>query len=796
MFIITEKTSSSTGKIIKFSVSDNCKDTRPKNLELPLSEFIKFFDHPLIAADYQKLGLTPRIRDIKGGAKEDPKELLKKSWSAGFYAAHFDGKGREEKNILFKDAIILDVDNYHAVFEQNYDALKTNIKRDLKEYEYIVHTTCSHTFENPKIRIIILLDREIPPSDYKNISTNFVKKIITFNQEKNKISALDAASFKANQMMYFPFRHKENPDYQHDFWHNEGKLANPDDFNIKPTPTLSKKTLAAVQNTENKVVAKKKTDNKATIEQINAFLDANPATNLSRNDWLEVGMAFHHHTEGSAMGFFAWFEWSEEDQKIAEKGRYKNQTVEQTCKTAWNSFDSNRDNLKTFKSLVSTWREKAREKTLERIGQQKSKFNKEIPNEAWVDRDAKGKVRYTYNNLKVLMLEYELSIAYDSVTKAQLTYIDGVRERDTNYFYSLVEQLCILNKIQDHNIYKALIMLAKENTINSVLEVATEKKWDGVDRIEAICNSISVEPEFEELKKIYITKWLIQMIHLTCFNSEENPKQGRHVLVFQGAQERGKTTWLASLAPKKWRRGWVMDGVAINVTNEMDKKRCSEKVFVEFGELGATFRKSDLDMLKSFLSATENNVNVKYLANPVISIRQTSFFGTVNDETFLKDPTGNSRFFAIPIISCNTHHGIDVQQLYAQLYEEHEYTNYNLSDEEKLMRDNLNQRFVEESPLEEVFKIIFDINKQPRNSLLTSGEVLGYLGYKHDSIQFKKQRIEMGRILDKFKFKRFKTNNKTGWLLPTVEKDSEYFVKLSHIQGRQTPDIPHSHKIN
>ena len=40
----------------------------------------------------------------------------------------------------------------------------------------------------------------------------------------------------------------------------------------------------------------------------------------------------------------------------------------------------------------------------------------------------------------------------------------------------------------------------------------------------------------------------------------------------------------------------------------------------------------------------------------------------MNDDRFLVDHTGNSRFWTIPVESINYEHGIDMQQVYAQLY--------------------------------------------------------------------------------------------------------------------------------
>jgi putative DNA primase/helicase len=47
--------------------------------------------------------------------------------------------------------------------------------------------------------------------------------------------------------------------------------------------------------------------------------------------------------------------------------------------------------------------------------------------------------------------------------------------------------------------------------------------------------------------------------------------------------------------------------------------------------------------------------------------RRTVFAATVNEEKFLVDQTGNSRFWTISLRSLNFRHSVDMQQLFAQL---------------------------------------------------------------------------------------------------------------------------------
>jgi len=87
---------------------------------------------------------------------------------------------------------------------------------------------------------------------------------------------------------------------------------------------------------------------------------------------------------------------------------------------------------------------------------------------------------------------------------------------------------------------------------------------------------------------------------------------------------------------------------------------------VEIGELDGSFKK-DIARLKGFLTAETDKVRRPYGRLDSEYPRRTVFCATVNDANFLVDPTGNSRWWTIPVTKIGYLHGIDMQQLFAQL---------------------------------------------------------------------------------------------------------------------------------
>jgi predicted P-loop ATPase len=75
----------------------------------------------------------------------------------------------------------------------------------------------------------------------------------------------------------------------------------------------------------------------------------------------------------------------------------------------------------------------------------------------------------------------------------------------------------------------------------------------------------------------------------------------------------------------------------------------SGKLIVEAGELkGMT--KGDVNKLKGYLSRTEDKARMAYGRKETISPRQFIIIGTTNDAQYLRDPTGNRRFWPVKII--------------------------------------------------------------------------------------------------------------------------------------------------
>lgn len=138
------------------------------------------------------------------------------------------------------------------------------------------------------------------------------------------------------------------------------------------------------------------------------------------------------------------------------------------------------------------------------------------------------------------------------------------------------------------------------------------------------------------------------------------------MLTFQGPQGIGKTTFIRSLISDDALRESV-----VKLDHHLDGAdkdtiiTAATHWIVEIGELDSSFRK-DIARLKGIITADTDKVRLPYHRRDSEFPRRTVFCATVNARHFLVDETGNSRA-TIPVIAMNYQHGIDMQQLWAQV---------------------------------------------------------------------------------------------------------------------------------
>ena len=115
-----------------------------------------------------------------------------------------------------------------------------------------------------------------------------------------------------------------------------------------------------------------------------------------------------------------------------------------------------------------------------------------------------------------------------------------------------------------------------------------------------------------------------------------------HMLILEGAQGRGKSTALRVLAEP-----WFTDELP-DLSNKDSRQQLRGIWLCELAELDAHSR-AEVSTTKKFLAQSIDRYRATYAARPVNVPRQCIFIGTVNEAEYLRDSTGNRRFWPVRV---------------------------------------------------------------------------------------------------------------------------------------------------
>jgi putative DNA primase/helicase len=252
------------------------------------------------------------------------------------------------------------------------------------------------------------------------------------------------------------------------------------------------------------------------------------------------------------------------------------------------------------------------------------------------------------------------------------------------------------------NLSGLVTYLADKNPFNPVANWIQSKPWDGTNRLGQLFNTVTEKqprflPDGRRLRDVLILRWMLSAVD-AAFNP--NGVSAHGVLTFQGDQYVGKTKWFKQLAPTEL--NVIKDGVILKPDDRDSVKQACSFWLVELGELDSTFRKSDIAALKAFITMRTDVLRRAYARKESQYARRTVFFGSVNPKEFLHDPTGNRRYWTIEVASLNLDHGIDMQQVWAEVYHLLQQGHgYYLTPDEMEALNSSNESFQVIDPIEE-----------------------------------------------------------------------------------------------
>lgn len=185
----------------------------------------------------------------------------------------------------------------------------------------------------------------------------------------------------------------------------------------------------------------------------------------------------------------------------------------------------------------------------------------------------------------------------------------------------------------------AVKVVAKEDTTHAVREYLTGIEWDKTPRVERWLSEYMNVEDTEYSRKAGMW-WLIQAVA----RAMDPGCIAKYVLCLEGEQDAGKSTALKLLA-----NGWVMDS-ELDLRSKEAYMNIQGVWIVELAE-GRVFGRANQAELKGFISPTHDRYIPKFENRAIKVPRQCVFALTINESSYLSDPTGAVRYWPVRVES-------------------------------------------------------------------------------------------------------------------------------------------------
>lgn len=190
------------------------------------------------------------------------------------------------------------------------------------------------------------------------------------------------------------------------------------------------------------------------------------------------------------------------------------------------------------------------------------------------------------------------------------------------------------NKVSDA---VAIVML--EKTRHPVREYLLGLIWDGTPRADTLFVDY-LGAEDSEYVRTVTRKALIGAVARIMKPGCKHD----HMLVLIGPQGSRKSSTLMKLG-----KSWFSDSL-YTVNGKEAYEQLQGHWLIEMAEMAAiSGRKAELESIKQFISKQTDSYRAAYARRTQERPRQCAFFGTTNDDEFLKDPTGGRRFWPVTV---------------------------------------------------------------------------------------------------------------------------------------------------
>ena len=621
---------------MKIAYGNSRMDKKWKNSDISWDEFCS-----RVKTTQRTTETVEEYRKMRKGGQDSIKDV------GGFVGGHLKDGRRKKGNVLSRSMLTLDMDyGTSGIWEEICTFFP---------YQCCIYSTHKHTPENPRLRLIIPLFRDVGEEEYAAVSRMVAKEI--------GIDLFDDTTYEPERLMYWPSTSRNGIFVYEE---KDGSLLDPDVFlnkyddwrDTSTWPVSSRQSEVLDRSLKEQADPLSKEGVIGTFcrtysvsRAIDTFLKDiyEPSAMIGRYDYIPADssagvilyddkFAYSHHATDPASGrLLNAFDLV----RIHRFGHLDDRATESTPPSKLPSF------INMCEFAIQDDEVKA-QFTKERMEQATIDFTEDNWQTA-LELDKQGKIKDTLDNI-VLIIRNDSELESIAFNKHR----DGIDARDGlpweqmkggwNDSDNAALKVYLSNKYGIYSPTKtkdAILAVAAERSYHPIKEYLDHlPEWDGTDRVETLLidyfNATDNSYTRAVTRKMMVAA-VARIVHPgTKFDS---------VLILNGPQGIGKSTFFAKLAGD-----WFSDSLTLT---DMKDKAGPEKLqgywILELGEL-AGMRKTDVEVVKSFISRSDDKYRASYGVNVESHPRQCIIVGSTNAESgFLRDITGNRRFWPVRI---------------------------------------------------------------------------------------------------------------------------------------------------
>lgn len=632
---------------IAISIGRSRKETHWRNRDMLWSLFVEKLSNthrtPETLAEYMKANKSRQdeIKDI-----------------GGFVGGTLTSGRRKADSVASRSLITLDIDNGDADVWDDFTLLYSNAA--------VVYSTHKHSPEKPRLRLVLPLDRPVTPIEYVAIARRVAGHL--------GINKFDDTTFEPERLMYWPSTPK---DIEYYFRYQDGPFLSADDT-LKSYQNWQDASEWPVSERQGETIRreiKKQADPLEKPGIVGAFCRTYGIQKAIESflpdvyEACDVDNRYTYKGGSTAAGLIVY------DDKFA----YSHHGTDPASGMLCNAFDLVRvhlfglrdENVKENGTRLDRYpsyqamedfacKDTAVKKTLatEKLQSAGEDFADIVleSDDNWLEKleaDKKGNYLPTIENIR-LILENDPNLkdcfAIDTFSnKKVLKRLPPWRKNGENRFLVDSDESNLRNYLacepwsieSRQKVEDALAIVMSDHAFHPVREYFDGLTWDGTKRLDMLFIDY-LGAEDTELNRM-ITRL---MFVAAVYRIYEPGTKFDQIAVLVGKQGCGKSTIVEKMSINS---EWFSSSMPSPDDPSKAAAHIQGKLFIEVGEL-ASFKKAENEAIKNFLAKTADDFRPSYGKNMLHRPRQCVFFGTTNEDSFLKDVTGNRRYWPIKVM--------------------------------------------------------------------------------------------------------------------------------------------------